>query len=66
MRRLELVDVTIYEGCGLVQVPAAANQIHEGVRVVLALADRLKPSKNMGGGKGGETLDQAILLMTPI
>lgn len=42
MRRLELVDVAVHEGRGLVEVAAAADEVHQGVRVVLALADGLR------------------------
>lgn len=41
VRRLELVDVAVHEGGRLVEVAAAADEVHERVRVVLALADGL-------------------------
>lgn len=41
VRCLELVDVAVDEGGRLVEVAADADQVHERVRVVLALADGL-------------------------
>ena len=41
VRRLELVDVAVHERRGLVEVAAAADEVHQRVRVVLALADSL-------------------------
>lgn len=47
VRRLELVDVAVDERGRLVEVTADADQVHERVRVVLALADGLlSPNKH--------------------
>lgn len=42
VRRLELVDIAVDEGGRLVLVAAAADQVHQSVRVVLALAEGLR------------------------
>lgn len=49
VRRLELADVAVHEGGGLVEVAAAADEVDERVGVVLALADGL--GKNEGTAK---------------
>lgn len=63
VRRLELVDVTVDEGGGLVEVTRAADEVHEGVRVVLALADgldactpRFSDVRRKKQGGGGEKM----------